>query len=527
MRITIFIFLHLLSFCFQIYSQSSPSTLVKAEHGLLEGVIENGIIIYKGVPFAAPPLGDLRWRPPQPVKSWDNVFRADHYAPACPQPVIPMISDLRYGTSEDCLYLNIWKPADPTDTKLPVLVWIHGGGFTMGTASQDLLNGEQLAAKGIIVVSIAYRLGALGFMAHPGLTDESDNHASGNYGILDQIAALKWIQKNIDAFGGDPDCVTLFGESAGGQSVNILVASPLAKGLFHRAICMSGGYFGYPGIKKEEETVQLLKGAENDGIDFARRVGAETLSELRTMDTKELIKAQGLINSGFSFWPVIDGYVLTDDLYELFTAGKYHDVPVLLGTVSDEGSIFILNAKTSDFPGYIQGRFGSFADRILNLYPASPDSITKRSMADLVRDSFFGWYTFTWASLQSQTGKSPVFVYYFDQTLPVSQATLLFKSNRPFHGSDLPYVFKHLGLDPKVKYTGDDFQLSETISNYWVNFAKYGDPNGNDQPVWPAFTNDRPVAMHLKSIPESMVYPNLDKLRVLDEYYKWKREVEE
>jgi para-nitrobenzyl esterase len=224
------------------FSQTTSSfTTVNVEGGLVEGTIEDGITIYRGIPFAAPPVGDLRWRPPQPVKKWDGVLKADKFAPACPQLNLPMLGYLNFGTSEDCLYLNIWKPADSSGVKLPVIVRIHGGGFSIGSTSQSVTTGEQLAKKGVILVSIAYRLGPLGFLSHPELTAESENHISGNYGLLDQIAALKWVQHNIETFGGDPGCVTIFRLSAGGFSVSMLAASPLAKGLFQRAICMSGG----------------------------------------------------------------------------------------------------------------------------------------------------------------------------------------------------------------------------------------------------------------------------------------------
>lgn len=511
--------------CFDGASQTTPSTLVKIEQGSIEGIIEDGIIVYKGIPFAAPPIGDLRWRPPQPAKSCEGVFKADHYAPACPQPIFPGISDLRYGTSEDCLYLNIWKPVETRLDKLPVLVWIHGGGFTIGTASQAVHDGEKLAARGLIVVSIAYRLGALGFLAHPGLSAESENHVSGNYGLLDQIAALQWIQKNIGAFGGDSGRVTIFGESAGGQSVSLLAVSPLAKGLFHRAICMSGGYFGLPSMRKEEETVQILKGAEEDGMEFEKHTGAQSLSELRTMDFSKLIRFQSNSNLGFSYWPVIDGYVIPDELQNLYLSGNFSDVPVLAGSTSDEGTLFLLSFKSSDYPSYLEKRFGIYAERILKCYPpgSTPDSI-RRAAANLLRDSYFGWYTWSWASLQTKNGKSPVYVYYFDQTLPNSSATLLFKSNKPYHGSDIPYVFGHLNHDPKVIYPEEDWRLSDVMASYWVNFTATGNPNGKDLPGWPAYKDNRPQAMLLKAQPHVIDYPNIENIKLLDEYYKWKRE---
>ena len=404
-------------------SITSYTQTVKVEGGLVEGTVENGITVFKGIPFAAPPVGDLRWRPPQPVKSWNDVLKADRFCPACPQFNIPMLGFVNAGISEDCLYLNIWKPNDTSEERLPVIVWIYGGGFFIGSTSQSVTSGEQLTKKGIIVVSIAYRLGALGFLSHPDLTAESENNVSGNYGLLDQIAGLKWVQNNIEAFGGDPGNVTIFGESAGGQSVSMLAASPLAKGLFHRAICMSGGSFFPALLNKEPNSMQFLKGAE----------------------------------------------------------------------------------------------------KILTLYPDSTDVITRKSMADLFRDLYFGWQTYTWATLQTKTGKSPVFVYYFDQLQPASAVTLLLKSNGAYHGSDCTHAFDHLDQDPKIKYTDEDRRLSEIMVNYWTNFAKYGDPNGQGLPEWPAYVNGKPTVMYLKSDLQLGSFPNIDKIKIIDEYYTWKR----
>ena len=494
---------------------------VKVEGGIVEGTVENEILIYRGIPFAAPPVGDLRWRPPQPVKSWEGVLKADKFCPACYQLNIPALGYVSSGISEDCLYLNIWVPTNPSERKLPVMVWIYGGGFFIGSTSQPLTTGEHLASKGIIVVSMGYRLGALGFLAHPELTAESENNVSGNYGLLDQIAALKWIQQNIEAFGGDPGNVTIFGVSAGGQSVSMLAASPLTKGLFHRAICMSGGSFGPARIKKEPDCMQLLKGAEIAGLEFAQRMGANTLDELRKMDPQKFLSdPTGTIGG---FWPIIDGYVITGDQYKLYEAGNYNDVPVMVGNTSDEGTLFIMTSKPDEYANTTRDRFGPVADKILNLYPDSTDIITRKSMADLFRDSYLGWYTFTWATLQTKTGKSPVFVYYFDQSQPASALTVMLKSNGAYHGSDCAYVFGHLDQDPKINYTDEDRRLSDIMVNYWTNFAKYGDPNGDGLPVWPAYIDETPTVIYLKSDLQTGSFPNIDKIKVIDEYYSWKR----
>jgi para-nitrobenzyl esterase len=497
---------------------------VKVEGGLVEGTVEDGIIVYRGIPFAAPPAGELRWRPPQTVLSWDGVLKTDRFCPACLQLNIPMLGFVNYGMSEDCLYLNIWKPDSVSEEGLPVMVWIYGGGFFIGSTSASVYSGEQLAKKGIIMVSIAYRLGALGFLSHPELTAESENNVSGNYGLLDQIAGLKWIQNNIKAFGGDPGNVTIFGESAGGQSVSILAASPLTKGLFHKAICMSGGSFLPARTDKEPDCMQLLKGAEKAGIEFARRMGANSIDELRRVDSQKFL-SDTTANIG-GFWPVIDGYVITGDQYLLYEAGQYNDVPVLIGNTSDEGTLFVMTSKPEDFAETTRQKYGPVADKVLSLYPDNPETIARRSMAELFRDYYFVWQTYAWATLQTKTGKSPVFVYYFDQTQPSSAVTLLLKSNGAYHGSDCAYVFNHLDQDPKMKYTDEDRKLSDIMINYWANFARNGDPNGNGLPAWPAYSEREPAVMYLKSDLHTGSFPNLDKIKIIDEYFGWKRTTE-
>jgi para-nitrobenzyl esterase len=517
-------FLAVLFYAFNssLFSQTATSpTLVKVEGGLVEGTIEDGITIYRGIPFAAPPVGDLRWRPPQPLKKWEGVLKGNKFAPACPQANIPMLGYINYGMSEDCLYLNIWKPLNPSDKKLPVIVWIHGGGFLLGSSSQSVTTGEQFAKKGVILVSIAYRLGPLGFLSLPELTSESKDQTSGNYGLLDQIAALRWVQNNIQAFGGDPSCVTIFGQSAGGFSVSMLAASPKAKGLFHRAIAMSGASFSPASKKKEIDCMQILKGAELYGLEFEKRIGANSLAELRKIDFQKLLNDSVAKTGGFS--PIIDGNLIIDDQYKLYEAGAYNDIPVLLGTASDEGSIFVMTYKMGDYLNSTRQRFGPFTDKILSIYPDGTDSIKRRSWANLFRDTYFAWNSFAWATLQTKTGKSPVYMYYFDQPQPSSPLSMILKSNKAYHGSDCFYVFNHLDQDSKMKYTAEDKQLSETMINYWINFAKYGDPNGKDLPKWPVYNVNNPIVMYLNGNPHTNPLPNLDNLKVIDEFYNWKR----
>jgi para-nitrobenzyl esterase len=484
------------------------STLVATEDGKVEGTVENGIKVFRGIPFAAPPVGDLRWKEPQPVKKWEGILKADTFGPACPQP-----QDLRQ--SEDCLYLNIWTAAEYASDKLPVMVWIHGGGFSMGAPLESTYFGEKLTQKGVIYVSVAYRLGPLGFMAHPELTAESPNKVSGNYGLLDQIAALKWVQRNISAFGGDPAKVTIFGESAGGAAVSILCASPLTKGLFIGAICQSGGNFS------PVDSSSMLSGAEKAGVEFMKRMGAANIEELRKMDPEDFFKDP--IRGRYGFRPNVDGYVLTGDQYKLYEAGNYNDVNVLIGSNSDEGGLFVRQPiEPEAYKKGIAARYGNFADRFLKEYPGDTKEQTYTSSADMTRDSGFGWASWTWARLQSRTGKSKVFMYYFDQKQPV-MPNMPFQLRGAPHAAEIKYVFKN--LDESL-FSPDDIKLSETMATYWTNFAKNGDPNGADLPDWPQFTEQLPVYMYLNSNPAQGPVPNLEKLELFDEFYKFKRESE-
>ncbi len=502
-------------------TSTSLAQTVRVEGGLIEGTIEDGIEIYKGIPFAAPPIGELRWRPPQPVKAWTGILMADKFAPACPQNGLKILGYTDYGMSEDCLYLNIWKPAGSTSDKLPVMVWIHGGGFAIGSTSQALTTGERLAKKGVIVVGVAYRLGALGFLAHKDLRAESEQHVSGNYGLMDQIAALKWIKNNISTFGGDTTNVTIFGESAGGQSVSMLAASPLTKGLFNRAICMSGGSFAPVKFEKETGFMQLLEGAENAGIEFMERMEVNSIEELRKTDVKKIVNDSASSLGGF--WPVVDDYVITGDQYKLYEKGSYNDIPVMVGNTSDEGTLFVMKSDYEDYAEQTHKTYGPFAEQLLKFYPVGDKDAVKRSMADLFRDVFFVWETYTWANLQSKTGKSPVYVYYFDQPQPTSMLTRMLNSNGPYHGSDCAYVFHHLDQNPKLKYTDDDKQLSDLMITYWTNFAKFSDPNGESLPFWPVYEQGKPSVMILESNPHTEIFPNKEKIEYLDQYYHSKR----
>lgn len=498
---------------------------VQVEGGLVQGVGEDGITVYKGIPFAAPPTGDLRWKAPQPVIPWDGVLVADEFGSACPQIAFPSTSSMDNSVgnmSEDCLYLNVWTPATSSTEQLPVMVWIHGGGFAIGAPSVPNYSGELLAQKGVVLVSIAYRLGALGFMAHPELSAENGRGVSGNYGLLDQIAGLRWVQNNIAAFGGDPGNVTIFGESAGGISVSMLCASPLAKGLFQRAISESGGSFG-PVKERRGDGIQSLQGAEKQGSDFAERMGARSLAELRAMSPEKFLQDPSANMGGF--WPIGDGYVITEDQYTLYSNGQYNDVDVIIGTNSDEGALFAHGVNVEQHKALLQERFGPLADNALEVYPATNDAVALQSSRNIFRDALFAWHSWIWAKLQQETGKSNVYLYYFDQRRPP------FQKGEPIegagHSDEINYVFGHVDHNPNFQYTDEDRQLSAIIMNYWVNFATTGNPNGEGLPEWTQFDDGENSVMYLKGTePSSGPVPNRPQLEFMDEYFKWLRESE-
>ncbi len=484
----------------------------KVEEGILQGTIEDGLTVYKGIPFAAPPVGDLRWRAPQPAEKWEGVRQATKFAPAPMQGGNPPA-----GKSEDCLYLNVWTPAKSAKDCLPVLVWIYGGGFSFGSTSEPVYDGEKLARKGVVLVSIAYRVGQLGFLAHPELSAESPHHVSGNYGLLDQIAGLQWIRKNISAFGGDPNKVTIFGESAGGISVSMLCASPLAKGLFRGAISESGGSFGptraitFPG-----ENMKPLEQAEAEGESYVKKAGVSSIAELRKIEADKLPLGMGMGGG----WPIVDGYVIPGDQYKLYSSGKYNDTPILVGYNSDEGASFSHEKTPEEYIAGVKARYGEFADVLIKAYPAGKDTVPKTAR-DLMRDAAFGWHTWSWARLQSETGKSKVFYYYFDQHPDYPKDSPRAGYGSP-HGQEVAYVFGHLDASNPL-ITKTDLEISDAMETYWTNFAKYGDPNGEGVPEWPAFSDVNPEVMYFSQTPHTGPVPSAESLQVLDGYFKWRR----
>jgi para-nitrobenzyl esterase len=456
---------------------------VQTESGLITGVKcdSSDVMVFKGIPYAEPPVGDLRWRAPQPPAKWEGVRNADAFCQACMQAQAhsraPWTEEFMShdSLSEDCLFLNLWTPAKSDKDSLPVLVYIHGGGYTEGSGSIKVYDGEELAKKGIIVITINYRLGVLGFLAHPELSAESSDHVSGNYGLLDQIAALQWIQKNITAFGGDPDRVTIAGQSAGAGSVNMLVVSPLAKGLFHRAIAESGS-------SVNRMMMTTLADAEATGVKFAELKGAKSMADLRAMTYEQLTAvAEGQIPQRFS--ANVDGRFLTDNPLTLFAAGKQNDVPTLTGLNADEGSASPTYGKTpvKDYKERIKTMYKDNAKDFFALYPVTNDEQAGRVEKDAARDQ--GRVSmFLYAKNRAKTAKKPLFSYYFDRGIPWPEHPEF----AAFHTSEVPYVFNNLKMLNRPWEKGDS-TLADQMSDYWVNFISTGNPNGEGLPEWPAF----------------------------------------
>jgi para-nitrobenzyl esterase len=468
---------------------SNRSLQVSVKEGILSGVSGNdsSIRVFKGVPYAAPPVGDLRWRPPAPPKPWKGVRSADTFSPACPQNLervhLPWTEEFMHQgeAGEDCLYLNIWTGAKPEDEKRPVMVYIYGGGFSSGSNAVAVYDGEALAKKGVVAVGINYRVGPLGFLAHPELTKESDHRASGNYGLLDQASALWWIRNNIAAFGGDPDRVTIFGQSAGAMSVALLMQSPLAEGLFTRAIIQSG-----PGLFPSDFlNGGSLETAEQAGLQFANSKGAASLADLRAMPPGALLDG----SSEIRFGPIQDNWFLPANYQSTDQA------PVMNGFTADDmgaGGSFEPPAEATIqvYQKEALQRYGDRANAFLSLYPASSDAMVptlrKESGRDRARVSLY-----LWAS-EHATASKQVYTYYFDRAIPWPEHPEF----GAFHSGELPYVFNNLHLLNRP-WEAIDHTIADMMSSYWTNYARTGDPNGAELRAWPPFNATEATTMQL------------------------------
>lgn len=492
----------------------AQSLIVKTANGKVQGIsnADNSVRIFKGIPFAAPPVGNLRWKAPQAPKNWKGVKKCTTFSAspmqAAPAPFFCWSEEFiipKEPISEDCLYLNVWSAAKSSKEKRPVLVYIYGGGFRSGGAACAIYDGEAMAKKGVVLVSINYRVGVFGFLAHPELSAESGQNASGNYALMDMIAALKWVQKNIASFGGDASNVTIAGQSAGAFGVNYLVASPLTKGLIHRAIAESGGSFVQNSLRPNVN----LKGAEELGIKYAKSLNCNNLAELRAKSAEEIQKAQSGLSS-----PIVDGYVMPEGIYEIFSKGKQNDIPTIVGWNEDD-RIGGPPAKAEVFKEQMTKRFGESATDFFKVYPAENNEQAAQSQIAMGRDETFGIQDYIWAKMQSHTGKSKAFVYNFNRKLPAFTPDTEFGA---FHTGEVPYAYNNL-LTVKRPWEPVDFKIADTMSSYWVNFAKTGNPNGIGLPDWKTYNpTDEQVVIFDKVI-ESKPLPSKPQLAFWEKYF--------
>ena len=501
--------------------------VVAVEGGRLAGAPSppgDDVLVYRGVPFAAPPVGDLRWRPPQPAPAWDGVRDATEAGSACMQRAIPAEVGRFYNPgvdrmSEDCLYLNIWTAAAPED-RAPVLVWIHGGGLAIGNGADITYDGTRLARRGVVLVTINYRLGAFGYLAHPLLSAESEHGASGNYGTLDQVAALRWIRRNIAAFGGDPSRVAIFGESAGSWSVNHLMATPLARGLFHAAIGESGGGFGSRGRAEPKEEI------ESAGERFVEALLGEGVTpSLEAMRAASADAVQAVAADLVRSTATVDGWVFPDTVYNIFAAGAQHDVPVIVGSNADEMSILGGAAGAETLEQYhesIRNEYGEHAAAFLETFPAATDEEARQARLASGTDATFGWEMRTWARMM-ETVSSPAYLYFFSRIPPAPDA----ERYGAYHTAEIAYVFDNFGVSPHPyanrDYTDTDRRLSDILASYWVNMAATGNPNAEGLPEWPAYDSGADAALHVGDTITVERGTRKDRLDFFDRYYAAQR----
>ena len=497
-----------------------PSAIA-VDGGRVSGTTVGDVRVFKAIPYAAPPIGGLRWRPPQPVAAWDGVRDGSRFSPSCLQRRRP--DDSFYGQivdqmSEDCLYLNVWTRAAVGD-RLPVMVWIHGGGLTSGHGGEATYDGAALARRGTVVVTFNYRLGALGYLSHPLLREESPQRSSGNYGTLDQIAALTWVQKNIAAFGGDPGRVTIFGESAGSWSVNHLMASPLARGLFHRAIGESGGGFGSFGAANPRDETEAA--GERFISSLLGPSEQPSLDAIRSKTGDQVMAAAGAASR-----PNVDGWVFPDTIYNIFAAGRQNDVPLIVGSNADEGTTLGASGRgamtVADYGKYARDSYPDLAEAFLKTYPAASDGETGEARIASYTDQSFGWEMRTWARMMD-TVASDAYLYFFSRIAPGADSQRV----RAFHAGEIIYVFDNLGKSPypyaNRAYDETDRKLSHLMASYWVNFATTGNPNAQGLPRWPVYTREADESLEFGDAVQVRAGIRKDRLDFMDRYYAGRR----
>jgi para-nitrobenzyl esterase len=514
-----------------------PANQVRLATGLLEGTTAgSGIREFKGVPFAAPPVGLLRWQPPQPVAKWSGVRSAKAFGPRAMQ--LPLYGDMNFrsnGVSEDCLYLNVWTPAKTAQERRPVLVYFYGGGFNAGDGSEPRYDGESMARQGIVTVTVNYRLGVFGFFTHPALTQESAHHASGNYGLLDQQAALRWVQQNIAAFGGDPQHVTIAGESAGSVSVSAQLAAPGSRSTFRQAIGESGS------MLSADRAPMPLAEAEPAGVTFAALIGAASLDALRALPAQQLLEAAGKAEAP-RFRPVVDGYFFTKTPLATYAAGEQAKVPLLVGWNSQEVDYHSLLGQTpptlENYRAAVQKLYGPRADEALQRYAATTDAEAEQAATDLAADRFTAYATWKWADLHGQTSGQPVYRYLYAHPRPAmtpamgnataglaggvvqqpASAPKTPPAKGAVHSAEIEYALGNLATNKVYAWTPADYQLSKTMQAYFVNFIKTGNPNGVGLTAWPAA--NRPPAgqiLRLDLTTQAVPEPNRARYEFLDQ----------
>ncbi|GAA5521787.1 carboxylesterase family protein [Aliifodinibius salicampi] len=509
----------------------SVLTQTTIENGTIEGIDDSGIAIYKGIPFAQPPVGDLRWKPPANPEDWQGVREAKTFGPGCMQ--LPVFSDMNFrseGFSEDCLYLNVWTPAKSVDKNLPVLVYFYGGGFMAGDGSEPRYGGGSMARNhGIVTVTVNYRLGVFGFMSHPELTAESPHNASGNYGLLDQAKALQWVKDNISAFGGNPNDITIAGESAGSISVSAQMASPLSRDLIAGAIGESGSIMGaLPAVPLEE--------AENTGQQFADFIDVQSLSELRAIDADTLLEHTGKQQAP-QFSPTVDGYFFPKAPVEIYADAEQANVPLFIGWNSQEMNYqFIMqgNEPTPDnYAQKVKELYGEDADKILKLYPASTTEEAVYSATDLASDRFIGYSTWKWSDIHSETGTQSVYRYYYTHPRPPmakeqgQDQNNGEEGNNDFpepkgaaHAVEIEYLMGNLPSNNVFAWTEEDYKVSDIFQNYAANFIKNKNPNGLGVPYWSALNEgDTPKVIYIGPETQLKEEQHRERYLLLDELY--------
>jgi para-nitrobenzyl esterase len=546
-----------LTLCLLAAGTAFAADQVKTSNGVLESTAapRDGVRSFKGIPFAAPPVGNLRWKEPQPVINWTAVRNADQFGPRCMQRSGGDYWFRSNGMSEDCLYLNVWTPAKPGAGKLPVLVYIFGGGFQNGDGSEYRYDGESMSRKGIVVVTVNYRLGIFGFFSHPDLTKESAHRASGNYGMLDQVAALEWVQKNIAAFGGDPKHVTVGGESAGSISVSALMASPLSKNLMAAALGESGALISTLPPK-------ALAVTEKDGVTFGEKAGAASIADLRALTADKIMELTAPVGGrggrgapapsaapavpavppapALSFSVNLDGYFLPRTLSQIFEAGEQAKIPLLAGSNSaEQGANSVLGQAeptVENFAAAIHRLYPDDADRVLKVYaPTTPDEVIQAA-TDLASARFISHGTWKWAELQAKTGGKPVYRYYYARIRPrylgMPGETPSAAGGRgggavprgAAHSAEIQYALGNLDLDTRYAWDADDHKVSQIMQDYFANFIRTFNPNGTGLPEWPSYSAKNNYArIHIDVTTKTEPEPDRPRYQVLDTIFASQR----